>query len=200
MIGHIAAAVAADLRTRRYPHPVRYGPERTARGSFDMAIIFERDREAGEPIVAPAGAKDRNPDVTHNRLVAGRVTVWTRSPKPGATVLDHEDESDEVCNGVITAIRRVLVARKFPHTIVEARLLTREELRTESDAGDDHSGQRSADWPGCAARIRFTVAMAVRDVTYPGAAQATAVIDDVDCPVITSDHFDDYDPAPGDPE
>lgn len=200
MIGHLARAVAADLRRRKFPHPVRYSPERAGRGSFDHAILFARDREAGDKITAPAGAKDRNPEVIFNRHVAGVVTVYARSSKAGATIEDHEDECDAVCDGVLTAMRRILVARRLPFAVIDSRLLSREDLRDEDDAGDDRSGHRSADWPGCAARIRFAVGSAVRDVTYPGAAQSTGVVDDVDCPVVTADGFDDYDPAPGPPE
>lgn len=199
MIGHLAAAVAEDLRRRKFPHPVRYAPEHSRPSGFDHAIIFERDREAGDPIVPVMGAKDRNPEVPYLRLVAGRVTVYARSPKPGARPIEHEDECDAVCNGVIAALYRILKARKLPLAIVESRLLRREDLRDEDDGGDDRSGQRSADWPGCAARIRFTVGTTIRDVTYTGAGLSTGVVNDVDCPVVTSDGFDDYDPAPGDP-
>lgn len=202
MIGHLAKAVAADLGRRKFPHDVRYAPEISRPRGFGPFIIFERDREAGDAITYPAGANGRNPEVPFNRHVAGRVTIYARSPKPGAMVLDHEDECDSVCDGVLTAMYRILKARKLPLAIVDSRVFTREDLRAADEnagAGDDHSGHRSADWPGCAARIRFTVGTVVRDVTYPGAAQATAVIDDVDCPVITSDEFPDYDPAPGAP-
>jgi hypothetical protein len=137
--------------------------------------------------------------VPYNRLVAGRVTVYARSSKGGATVEDHEEECDVVCDGVLCALRRVLLARKLPLAIVESRLLTRDEFRAMTGDGEDHSGPRSADWPGCAARIRFTVTTAVRDLTYTGGAQLEGVVDNVDCPVVTSDGFDDYDPAPGEP-
>lgn len=198
MIGHLAKAVETDLRRRRFPHPVSYGPERCARDGFGLGIVFERDRKAGDNIAAGLGAKDRNPEVPFNRHVSGRVTVYARSPKPGATVLDHEDECDVVCDGVLSAMYRVLKARKLPLQIVDSQLLGREEMRDEG-GGDDRSGPRSADWPGCAARIRFRVGTVVRDVTYPGAARPTGTVFDVDCPVIASDGFDDYDPAPGSP-
>jgi hypothetical protein len=196
MIGHLAKAVAADLRSRKFPGPCVYGPERFPRGEFNHYAVFERARDAGDAITAPMGAKDRNPEVPYMRHVSGRVTIYARSPKPGATTLDHEDECDDVCDGVISAMYRILKARRLPLQIVESRLLTREDLRQETGDGDDHSGQRSADWPGCAARIRFAVGTVIRDVTYTGAARPTGVVHDVDCPVVTSDGFDDYDPAP----
>jgi hypothetical protein len=186
MIGDLAVAVAADLRSRKYPHPVSYGPERVGRDGFKPAIVFVRDREAGDAIAAPLGAKDRNPEVPYNRAVSGAVTVYARSPKPGATVLDHENECDNVCDAVIAAMYRILKARRLPLTIKDSRMLRREDLRLESEsASDDKSGPRSADWPGCAARIRFAVTTVVRDVTYVGGAQSTGVIDDVAPPDVT---------------
>lgn len=195
MIGDLAAAVAADLRARKYPHRVAYGPERTPRDGFDHTIVFERDREAGDAIVAPRGANGRNPEVPFNRDVAGRVTVYARSSKPGATVLDHEAECDCVCDGVITAMYRILKARRLPLEITESRMLRREDLRADTGEGDDRSGPRSADWPGCAARIRFSVGTVVRDVTYTGAAGPTATLQDVAIPVVTADGYDDLDPG-----
>lgn len=187
MIGHLAAAVATDLRTRKYPYPVTYGPERVGRDGFKPAIVFVRDREAGDAIAAPLGAKDRNPEVPFNRAVSGAVTVYARSSKPGATVLDHEDECDNVCDAVIAAMYRILKARKLPLAIKDSRILRREDLRAEAEvaAADDKSGLRSADWPGCAARIRFAVVTVIRDITYTGAAQSTGVIDDVAAPDVT---------------
>lgn len=190
MIGHLATAVAADLRARKFPYPVSYGPERVGREGFRPAIVFLRDREAGDPIVAPVGAKDRNPEVPFNRLVSGIVTVYARSSKPGATVLDHEDECDVVCDGVIAAVYRILKARRLPLSITESRLLRREDLVLDTDVGADTSGQRSADWPGCAARIKFTVGTVIRDVSYTGGAQSTGVIDDVEAPTVTFDGED----------
>lgn len=193
MIGPLSRAVAADLRTRKFPHPVSYGPERFARGGFDMAIIFERDRQAGDAIGAAIGANQRNPESPFVRAVAGAVTVFARSPKPGATAEDHEEECDRVCDGVLTALYRILKERKLPLAIVESRLLARADL-AEGSEGDDVSGTRSADWPGCAARIRFTVGTLVRDVTYPGAAQDTAEVAAVDPPTVVVGYAPPEDP------
>lgn len=188
MIGDIATRVAADLRARKFPHLVVYGPERVARDGFDSVIVFSRDRQAGDPIIAPAGGTNTNPRVPFNRNVSGRVVVYARSAKPGATPFDHEEECDLVCDGVITALNQVLMAGGFLWAITESRILTREELRAEAevDARDDGSGKRSADFPGCAARIRFTVRTAIRSVTYQGAAGPTGTVFDFAVPAVTA--------------
>jgi hypothetical protein len=194
VIRDLANAVKSDLRTRFYPHPVTYGPERMAHDGFRDAIVFARDRAAGDAIVPVIGATrpratSTGAEAPFLRNVAGSFTVYARSSKPGATVAEHEDECDRVCDGVLTAMYRLLKARKLPLTIVESRLLTRDELRAESGtaAADDHSGQRSADFPGCAARVRFTVSTLVRDVTYPGASKPTGEIFEFAEPVVTAE-------------
>lgn len=188
MIGHLAQAVRVDLAARKYPHTVVYGPERVGRDGFQLAIVFERDREAGDAIVAPAGAAI-NPEAPFNRRVSGLVTVYARSPKPGAIALDHEDECDAVCDGVISAMYRILRARRLPLEIVDSKLLTRDELRAGVSEADDRSGARSADFPGCAARIRFRVGTVIRDVTYTGVARLTgSPIHDVAAPTVDASY------------
>lgn len=181
MIRDLALAVAADLKSRRYPHPVTYGPERVGRDGFKAAIVFKRDRAAGDEVVPPRGAaqKRNQPEAPFNRDVAGVFIVYARSAKGGADVADHEDECDRVCDGVLTAMYRILKARVLPLSIVESRLLTRDELRAEAEDGaaaNDHSGPRSADWPGCAARVRFKVGTLVRDVDYKGGVADTGTV------------------------
>lgn len=198
MIGHLCVAVATDLHTRKFPHRVVYGPERVGRDGFEATIVFKRDRSANEAIEGAKGANGINPNVPFQRYVSGSFTVYARSPKGGATVLDHEDECDVVCDGVLSAMYRILAIKRLPLRVTGSKLLTRDELRAETEvsAADDHSGQRSAEFPGCAARVTFAVGTNVRDVTYTNAARPTGEVFDVDAPIITSEGFDDYDPAP----
>lgn len=189
MIGDIATRVAADLRTRKFPYPVVYAPERVARDGFSSAIVFSRDRQAGDAIVAPAGATHCNPGIPFNRNVSGRIVVYARCAKAGATPFEHEEECDLVCDGVLTAMYKILKASGHPWTVTESRILTREELRAEAgvESKDDGSGKRSADFPGCAARIRFTVGTVIRDVTYQGAAGPTGTVYEFAIPVVTTE-------------
>lgn len=197
MIGPLSAAVGADLKRRLYPYPVTYGPERAVRDGFTtQGVVFVRDRKSGDEITAPAGANGVNPEVPFNRYVSGAFTVYARSAKQGATVIDHEDECDCVCDMVLTAMVRVLKARRLPLRVLESRILDRDELTAElGDAANNHAGPRSADWPGCAARVRFAVGTVVRDVTYQGHARPTGTVADVAIPVITSDNYPDFDPS-----
>lgn len=194
MIRDLAEAVRLDLKSRFYQAGVVYGPERMAHDGFRDAIVFARDRGAGDAIVPVVGATRPRATATGAeapflRNVAGSFTVYARSSRAGATVADHEDECDRICDGVLTAMYRVLKARRLPLVVVESRLLTREELRAESgvSASDDHSGQRSADFTGCAARVRFTVSTLVRDVTYPGASKPTGEIFEFADPTVTAE-------------
>jgi hypothetical protein len=103
--------------------------------------------------------------------VSGAVEVYARSPKPGATAEDHEDECDRVCDGVLCALYAVLAGRRLPLQIVESRLLT---------AADFNDAEQ---WPGTAARIRFRVTTLVRDVDYTGAGLGTYVVETVETEV-----------------
>lgn len=180
MIRELAKAVAADLRTRKYHHPVTWGPERIAHDGFRDSVVFMRDRAAGDAITPPLAAT--RPKATgigaeapFMRYVAGSFTVYTRSSKAGAEAADHEDACDLLCDAVLTAMYRACKIKALPLAIVESRLLTREELR-DGAAADDKSGARSADAPGCAARVRFTVGTLVRDVDYTGAGPLIGTI------------------------
>lgn len=199
MIRDLTSAVVADLSARKCPYPVTYGPERVAHDGFSAAIVFRRDRSSHELVThavgrprrdAPQGPADDAP-APFTRDVAGAFVVYARSPKPGATVGDHEEECDAVCDIVLTAMHRVLVGRRLPLTITESKLLTRAELQAEAEDGRlasaDPSGLRSADFPGCAARVRFTVRTLVRDVTYTGQGGGTGTIYQFAPPVVDAE-------------
>lgn len=194
MIRDLSLAVAAELSNRKSPYPVIYGPERQGHDGFTPAIVFRRDRSGHDAIVPRLGAtRPRleatvdNVDAPFNRQVAGVFLVYACSPKPGADVGDHEEECDAVCDMVLTAMHRVLNAKPLPFVITESKLLRRDELADEAEDrrmaavgspghSADPSGLRSADFPGCAARVRFTVRTLVREVTYTGAGGGTGTI------------------------
>lgn len=179
MIYDVSQLVKADLARRKFPYRVFYGPERTTRDGQQPAIVFERDREADEAIEAAPGWKPLQPNenavgklsAPYQRWVAGTVVVYARSPRVGARSNEHEDECDLVCNGVLTALRRVCVAGR--HEVVIAG----EQFLTAQDFNDCEQ------WPGAAKRIRFTVSELIRETDYTGALPAAAVVDSVDTTV-----------------
>ncbi len=182
MIYDLAQVVKAQLRARKFPHPVTYGPERAQRDGFTIGVVFERDREEGDPIVAPTAGGARSPESPYNRQVSGRVTVYASSTKPGTRAHDHEDECDRVCDGVINAIYRACKEARLPVQITGSRLLT------AADFNDCET------WPGTAARITFRVTSLVRDVDYTGAGPLTGEVFDVAAPLVTSPDLPDFDP------
>lgn len=201
MIADLARAVGADLAARRFPYRVVCGPERVARDGFSSAVVFRRDRAAADEIASAVGAT--RPRATAagaesplTRWVSGAFVVYARSPKPAATAQDHEEECDAVCDGVLTAMYRILKTQCLPWRIADSRLLTRADLRAEAetDAGDDNSGLRSADAPGCAARVRFAVQTLVRDVTYTGASGPVGTITQFAEPVVNATIGEEEDP------
>jgi hypothetical protein len=184
MIDEIANYVRADLRLRKYPHPVVVGPERVARDGFDMAIVFERDLGSSDAIVAPPAANGINPNYPYMRNVAARFTVYARCHKKGAMAHEHQAECDRVCDGVLSALQRILKNLGAPLRITESKILTRADLNADAGGGKDTSGERWADAAGCAARVRFAVGIAVLDVDYTGAAQDEGVVFDVAAPTV----------------
>lgn len=191
MIADLARAVGADLASRKYPYRVVYGPERAARDGFQHAIVFRRDRSSPDEVAPPVGATrpratPTGAEAPMTRWVSGVFVVYARSPRAGATAADHEAECDAVCDGVLTAMYRVLKAQGLPLRIAESRVLTREDLRVEAEteAADDGSGARVADAPGCAARVRFAVQTLVRDVTYTGASGPVGTITEFATPTV----------------
>lgn len=183
MIKPLSIAVGKDLKTRGYPYEVTYGPERTQRtGPAKQGIVFARMRGVPEPVVAPKGAKDINPEAYYNRKMAGEFTVYARCQRAGATTEEHEDECDRVVDAAISAMRRILVERRLPLDVAQVRLIPAHEFNDNET------------WTGCAAEVTFFVQVLVRDVTYTDRARGTGEVDTVQKPLIKSAGFPDFDP------
>ena len=192
MIAALARAVAARMREKKFPHPVRFGPEILDRKGFELGIVFERDRDAGDPIGAPIGWQKAPgatgqtvADLVYTRRVSGLVTVYVRSSKPGARAEEHEDECDLVCDGVLCAINAETQRRGLPVDIVDSRLVHARETNEDGDRI----------LPGCAAQIRFRVATAVRDITYQGAGPLSGTVAHVALDAVHDADFTDFDPT-----
>lgn len=185
MIYDLAQEVKRQLAARLFPHPVLYGPERAQREGFDMAIVFERDRAAGDQIVAPAGAKapPTQIEAPYNRRVAGTVRIFARSPRPGARAADHEVECDRVADGVLCALYRACKAARLPIEITESRLLEADDFN------------KLETWPGTVCQIRFLVTTLVRDVNYIGVGPLTGDVFDVHAPIVTEGELPDFNPV-----
>jgi hypothetical protein len=190
MIAEFADRVRTRMAAKKFPHPVTYAPERAQRKGFAMGIVFRRDREAGDGIGAPAGWKGPpDPRVVFDRRVGGVVEVYARASVPGATVRDHEEECDRVCDGVLCAM--YYAAKGFLLQVTESRLLRADELE----------GQDAYEHAGCAARIAFSLIDRVRDVDYTGAGPDTADIAAVELTAVNlavaiGDETETLDPTP----
>ncbi len=192
MINQLAREVKKRMRVQKFPHPVIYAPEILGRAGFTLGVVFERDREAGDHVGAPvgwqrAGSAGKTADAPFARRVAGLVTVYVQSAKAGATAEEHEAECDLVCDGTLCAMNRVVKAAGLLLEIVDSRIV----LASEFNQPDDKI------LPGCAARIRFRVAVPVRDVTYQGAGDLTGTVEHVHAPLVTDStgEFPDFDPV-----
>lgn len=183
MIHDLALLVRKELRAKKFPHPVEYGPERAQREGFAAAIVFYRDREREDVIAPPPNAKV-NPQSPFVRRIAGRVDVFARSARAAASAGDHEEECDAVCDGVLCALYRICQTKRLPLEIVSSKLMTAAEFND------------CETWAGAGARILFSVTSMVLDVDYRGNGPLTGTVEEVAPPVITSAGFPDFDPAP----
>lgn len=180
MIEPLSISVARDLRGRGYPYPVSYGPERAERTGFHPGIVFERDRTRAEAVLPPVNAKF-NPEAPFTRRCAGAFTVYAASTQPGAIVSDHEAECDRVCDGVISAMYRVVTERRLLLHMLAWQVLPA-KLFHDSEA-----------WSGCAARVTFDVQVLIRDVTYADAGGLVGTITEFAKPVISDPPLPDFD-------
>lgn len=173
VLAELSDVVAEELRVRKYPHKVAYGPERTKRTGPGIApgVVFERDRDRGDPYAAPVATRQGagTPETYYSRQVASMFTVYAQSPKPGARVRDHEAEAEAVCDAVVSAMARACK--------LAGKLLSPGSLRFLRGADFDLTdGREFENWPGVAARVEFFISVPVRDVDYLGRGPDTGTV------------------------
>lgn len=173
MINEVCDRVRVELAARFFPYAVVYGPERLKRDGFQGGIIFERDRQAGDEITAPQGWRGApGPRSPLQCRARGRVTIYARSPKPGAHAEHHEVECERVRDGVVCALYRVCQGA---------------ELRIDAarfQRADEWNGLET--WPGSAYEIKFSVVSRIRELDYVGRGPDTADVAAVALDEITS--------------
>jgi hypothetical protein len=169
MIDQLARDVAANLRARKFPVQVFYGPERVTReGLPSHVLVFARDTERDESFTTPRGTQ-RNPRRYRTRTLYGVVDVFAKATVKGARTAEHERLCDQLVDGLATALVELSASgQRPPVEIVGGRLLTAAELR-------------DADIPaGAAYRMRFTWERGVELRDYDGSADDTATLAAVD--------------------
>lgn len=164
----MAKDIAASLGARKYPTPIIYGPERTKRTKFTPAITIERDRKANDGTRAALGVRV-NPRKQFIRDLAIVVLVYMQSSAPGARIVEHEAECDQLVDAFLGELQDWVVGAKLgtDPQITESRYLAAADLAEMS--ADGAEGLEL--WPGVVYRIKFKLPRGVLRRDYDGAAQ-----------------------------
>lgn len=165
MIYSIAQEVATALKAKGVPYPVIYGPERGPRSMTETRIVIERDRRANETLEAPH-KRVPNPKMIFVRWLPITARVFAYSPVNGPMTHDHEREADLLVDPLTVAIHTVVRERGNQYRITSAHLLNEDELKL---AGLEQ-------WPGVVYELKLQIDRGVNDVTWQGAAKATAKV------------------------
>jgi len=168
MIDQLARDVAANLRARKFPVQVFYGPERVTReGLPSHVLVFSRDTERDETFGTPRGTQ-RNPRRYRTRTLHGVVDVFAKATVKGARVAEHERLCDRLVDGLTTALVELSASgQRPPVQIVGGRPLSADELRKAEIAA------------GAGYTMRFDWDRGVEKRDYDGSAEDTATLADV---------------------
>lgn len=163
MIYEITRELAAELTAKGVPYPVIYGPERAPRPMVDPRIVVERNRDASDEFGAPH-KRAANPVMFGVRWLACVATIFAKSNLEGAGTHDHERQADQLVDRFTVALHKVVRVRCNQYRITSAKLLSAAELKLEG----------LELWQGAVYRLEFSIERGVEDVTWQGAAKATA--------------------------
>lgn len=161
------------LAARKFPFPVMYGPEESEREIFDTAIIFRRDDSTSDAW-GPARGIQQNPRRLASRFLAAECRIYAKSSLPNATIGDHEALTEQLVDGVTTAIEQwtsAAQAKVDGLQMGEMRYLRSDELPAHG-----HERDRRLAWAGRVYHIRFLIGRSVNVVTYLGEARPTGTI------------------------
>ena len=154
VIYDLALEVEMILRARKFPVRIRYGPK--ARGNDRCFLVMSR-APTGDSVDTSTG-RQLNPGYVARRGLMAQVLVFAQSSLEGAHIGDHERECEAITDGVIVAIRDVLVSTRLGALDVrESRYLTPEE--TEAQGGS---------YPGVVYMVKLNVPRGVYALDYSG--------------------------------
>lgn len=159
MIYRMSRDLEANLRARKYPVRVVYGPERflgTRREPFGIRI--ERDRTSSEPVDTAHGFQ-RNPRKVMTRTMGVTAKLSATSPVPNARINEHEALCDQLVDAFLVSLVEWSTAAKAGDiSVVEDRYLSDEEIDKSEHAN------------GVVYLVRFTIQRGVVRRDFDGSA------------------------------
>jgi hypothetical protein len=164
MIQSMCLDLDTAIQARKFPIHVYFGPEYAEQDNFRSRILIERDRQAGDTVLAVKGAgRGQNPARYFVRAQTCVCHVWANSSVPGAMHHNHEDLCDQYIDAIMIGLEDWLTESKAAEqlTVQGARYLT----------GDEIDALFQQKWPGVVYRFQFLVPRGVRKLDGESLAQ-----------------------------
>jgi hypothetical protein len=161
MIYQMSQDIESNLKGRKYPVEITYGPERLKRsGCGSYEIVMNRDDESGDA-VHPVQASRSNPKMWAKRALGVVATFYVASPVSGAMISDHQRDCDALVDAFLVEVIAWGEASKAGAIdFGESRYLNASEHNGSEYFGD------------VVYRLRFEVPRALLERDYNGDARA----------------------------
>lgn len=165
MIYELSREVSEEMRRRKYPYHVQYGPEyatRDANGSNGIVML----RSARPDTLEAPAARRGNPVYRAVRVMAVDAWVYARANVIGADRQDHEFECETTVDLLTTALYDVIKTRGEGIRFIGGSYLTPSELEITN----------LTTWNGVVYVMQFGVQRGVVAKDYTGAARPEATL------------------------
>lgn len=133
MIHEIGVELQAKLRAVRCPLPVVDGPEptQTATNARER-IVIEHD---GDDRFGPARSQHVNPKQRMTRAIGAKITIFAKSPEPGARPYEHRRRAEHILDLVLVAMGEVAAERKNAWAPTGGRFVRAPDLEASERPG-----------------------------------------------------------------
>lgn len=113
MIHYVGVELQANLKAHLCPFEVIDGPERrpTTTGARER-IVVEYDPSGGDRFGASLNQGPGPPRGLLTRTVAYKLTIYAKSPSPGASAWEHRQRAERVLDLVLVGLYQVAKVRK----------------------------------------------------------------------------------------
>jgi hypothetical protein len=136
VIHYVGADLKANLAAHLCPFDVVDGPERrpTTTGSRERVVI-EHDPSGGDSFKASHLQGPGPPRTVLVRDIAYKVTIYAKSPHPGAAVWEHRQRAERVLDLVVVGLYQVAKVRKNLVTLKSGKFVDPPDIKDSETPG-----------------------------------------------------------------
>lgn len=136
MIHDIAAAVDAELKTKKCPIRIVLDAERTKATTYARErILFEEDDDAGDTF-GPIHTPQKNPRPRMLSNVGAKITIFAQAANAGTAQWEHRRRARHVLDLVLVALDKVLKGKKQGYALSKGGFVKLADLESsESVSG-----------------------------------------------------------------